>query len=143
MKVYKPKAVAERGRFALLVCRQGDVTPIKLYEGLKDSLLRQGSSLRTFDVYYLNHSPFLPLMARELSYTGHYDVLFCLALVDESRADVLTGQLEQVMLDGRTLVVPLFAGSEEEGEAKAAESARAALEGLNLIEHIRGMEEQR
>lgn len=139
MRTFKPQAIGD-GAFALVCCRRGDETPTKLIEGLKDSLVRQGASLRTFDLFYLDEPRFLPLIARELVYTGRYDAVVCAALVDEGLENHLREALDQVMLDGRTLVMGFFSQQEDQGERESAQGARALLEAMNLISTIRTME---
>ncbi len=67
--------------FALVLGRFNDLVVSRLVEGCLDALTRHGVKESNIDRAWVPGSFEIPLVARELAITGHYDVVICLGAI--------------------------------------------------------------
>ncbi len=68
-------------KFAIVVSRFNSFITDRLLAGCLDGLLRTGGSREAIDVVRVPGSREIPLVARELGRSGHYDAVICLGAV--------------------------------------------------------------
>ncbi len=72
---------AEGFRFAIIVSRFNDFICSRLAEGAMDALLRHGADEGTLKIVKVPGAFEIPLVAKKLSQSGHYDAIICLGAV--------------------------------------------------------------
>lgn len=72
---------AEGFRFAIIVSRFNDFICSRLAEGAMDALLRHGADEGTLKIVKVPGAFEIPLVAKKLSQSGHYDAVICLGAV--------------------------------------------------------------
>ncbi len=72
---------AEGFRFAIIVSRFNDFICSRLAEGAMDALLRHGADAETLRIVKVPGAFEIPLVAKKLSLSGHYDAVICLGAV--------------------------------------------------------------
>ncbi len=72
---------AEGFRFAIIVSRFNDFICSRLAEGAMDALLRHGADEGTLKIVKVPGAFEIPLVAKKLSQSGHYDAVICVGAV--------------------------------------------------------------
>ncbi len=72
---------AEGFRFAIIVSRFNDFICSRLAEGAMDALLRHGADEEALRIVKVPGAFEIPLVAKKLSLSGHYDAVICLGAV--------------------------------------------------------------
>jgi 6,7-dimethyl-8-ribityllumazine synthase len=72
---------AEGFRFAIIVSRFNDFICSRLAEGAMDALLRHGADAEALKIVKVPGAFEIPLVAKRLSLSGHYDAVICLGAV--------------------------------------------------------------
>ena len=72
---------AEGFRFAIIVSRFNDFICSRLAEGAMDALLRHGADEEALKIVKVPGAFEIPLVAKKLSLSGHYDAVICLGAV--------------------------------------------------------------
>ncbi len=72
---------AEGFRFAIIVSRFNDFICSRLAEGAMDALLRHGADAETLKIVKVPGAFEIPLVAKKLSQSGHYDAVICVGAV--------------------------------------------------------------
>ncbi len=81
MATYKGDFQARGRRFAIAAARFNEVVTSKLLEGALDCLRTHGVAEDDLDVVWVPGAFELPLVARKLANSGHYDAVICLGAV--------------------------------------------------------------
>lgn len=68
-------------RFGIVVARFNGLITSKLLEGAMDGLIRHGAREEDVDVAWVPGSFEIPIAAKKLAQTGHYDAVLCLGAV--------------------------------------------------------------
>lgn len=68
-------------RFGIVVARFNSLITSKLLEGAMDGLIRHGVREEDVDVAWVPGSFEIPVAAKKLAQTGHYDAVLCLGAV--------------------------------------------------------------
>ncbi|HUX85670.1 MAG TPA: 6,7-dimethyl-8-ribityllumazine synthase [Chloroflexota bacterium] len=80
-KRFEGNLVGQGLRFGVVVARFNEFITSKLLEGALDGLRRHGVDEANVDVAWVPGSFEIPLAARKLAQTGHYDAVLCLGAV--------------------------------------------------------------
>jgi 6,7-dimethyl-8-ribityllumazine synthase len=80
-KVLEGRLTAEGLRFAVVVSRFNDFICSRLMEGAMDALKRHGAKEEQIFLVKVPGAFELPLMARKLAKSGHYDAVICVGAV--------------------------------------------------------------
>lgn len=72
---------AEGFRFAIIVSRFNDFICSRLAEGATDALLRHGADAETLKIVKVPGAFEIPLVAKKLSQSGHYDAVICVGAI--------------------------------------------------------------
>ncbi len=72
---------AEGFRFAIIVSRFNDFICSRLAEGAMDALLRHGADEEALKIVKVPGAFEIPLVAKKLSLSGHYDAVICLGAI--------------------------------------------------------------
>ncbi len=156
MKEYQGELVAPAGaKFALVVGRFNEFITRKLLDGAVDTLTRHGADADDIEVFWTPGAFEIPVLTQRLAATGRYDAVVCLGAVIRGgtdhhlyvAAEVTKGVASAAMATG----VPCLLGVltcdtieqaiERAGTKagnKGADSANAAIEMVNLLQHIPG-----
>lgn len=79
---YEGSLVAPSGsRYAIVASRFNDAIVSKLVEGAQDALVRHGADAERVDVAWCPGAFELPIVAKKMAETGHYDAVICLGAV--------------------------------------------------------------
>jgi len=152
-KVIEGRLSAEGFRFAIIVSRFNDFICSRLMEGAVDALSRHGCSEEGIAIIKVPGAFEMPLAAKRLVRTGHYDAVICLGAVirgatphfDYVAAEVSKG-IASVALESETPVTfgvlttdNLEQAIERAGSKsgnKGYEAAMAAIEMVNLFREV-------
>ena len=154
MKEYQGELVAPAGaKFALVVSRFNEFITRKLLDGAIDALRRHGADADDIEVFWTPGSFEIPVLTQRLAASGRYAAVVCLGAVIRGgtdhhlyvAAEVTKGVAGAAMATG----VPCLLGVltcdtieqaiERAGTKagnKGADSANAAIEMVNLLQHI-------
>lgn len=80
-KRFEGNLVGQGLRFGIVVARFNEFITSKLLEGALDGLRRHGVDEANVDVAWVPGSFEIPVVARKLAQTGHYDAVLCLGAV--------------------------------------------------------------
>ena len=81
MKVYEGKLLAQDLRFGIIVSRFNDFICDRLLGGALDALRRNGAADKDIDVFKVPGAFEIPLTAKKIAVSGHYDAIICLGAV--------------------------------------------------------------
>ncbi|HIG75165.1 MAG TPA: 6,7-dimethyl-8-ribityllumazine synthase [Bacteroidetes bacterium] len=153
---YEGSLVAPSGsRYAIVASRFNDAIVSKLVEGAQDALVRHGADADRVDVAWCPGAFELPVVAKTMAETGHYDAVICLGAVIRGAtahfdyvASGVTSGCTNVALDtgvpvmfGVITVDTLDQAWERAGTKagnKGAEAAVGAIEMVSLLRAISG-----
>ncbi|MFO7602027.1 MAG: 6,7-dimethyl-8-ribityllumazine synthase [Candidatus Desulfacyla sp.] len=154
-KVLEGRLSAEGSRFAIIVSRFNDFICSRLMEGALDALVRHGCEEENMAIIKVPGAFEMPLAARKMARTGHYDAVICLGAVirgatphfDYVAAEVSKG-IASVALESEIPVTfgvlttdNLEQAIERAGSKsgnKGYEAAMAAIEMVNLFKELKG-----
>lgn len=154
-KVLEGRLSAEGSRFAIIVSRFNDFICSRLMEGALDALVRHGCEEENMAIIKVPGAFEVPLAARKMARTGHYDAVICLGAVirgatphfDYVAAEVSKG-IASVALESEIPVTfgvlttdNLEQAIERAGSKsgnKGYEAAMAAIEMVNLFKELQG-----
>jgi len=154
-KVLEGRLSAEGSRFAIIVSRFNDFICSRLMEGALDALVRHGCEEENIAIIKVPGAFEMPLAARKMARTGHYDAVICLGAVirgatphfDYVAAEVSKG-IASVALESEIPVTfgvlttdNLEQAIERAGSKsgnKGYEAAMAAIEMVNLFKELKG-----
>ncbi len=154
-RVFEGQLIGEGLKFAIVVSRFNEFITRKLLEGAEDALARHGVDMAQVDLAWVPGAFEIPLVAKRLATTGHYDGVICLGAVirgatphfDYVAAEVSKGIANTGLQTG----VPILFGvlttdtieqAIERAGTKAGnkgfDAAEAAIEMANLLRAIEG-----
>ena len=154
-RVFEGQLIGEGLKFAIVVSRFNEFITRKLLEGAEDALARHGVDMAEVDIAWVPGSFEIPLVAKRLATTSHYDGVICLGAVirgatphfDYVAAEVSKGIANTGLQTG----VPILFGvlttdtieqAIERAGTKAGnkgfDAAEAAIEMANLLRAIEG-----
>lgn len=81
MKIFEGKLLAQELRFGIIVSRFNDFIGERLLGGALDALKRSGADEKNVAVFKVPGAFEIPLLAKKVAGTGHYDALICLGAV--------------------------------------------------------------
>jgi 6,7-dimethyl-8-ribityllumazine synthase len=81
MKIFEGKLLAQDLRFGIIVSRFNDFIGERLLGGALDALKRSGADEKNVAVFKVPGAFEIPLLAKKVAVTGHYDALICLGAV--------------------------------------------------------------
>jgi 6,7-dimethyl-8-ribityllumazine synthase len=81
MKVYEGKMLAQDLRFGIIVSRFNDFICDRLLGGALDALKRNGAEENNIDVFKVPGAFEIPLTAKKVAASRHYDAVICLGAV--------------------------------------------------------------
>jgi len=155
-KIYEGNLIGTGLKFAIIASRFNSFITNSLLAGAKDALKRHGTDLNDVDLFWVPGAFEIPLTAKRVAKTNHYDAIICLGAVirgSTSHFDYVAGEsakgIAQVAL---STDVPLVFGLittdtieqaiERAGTKagnKGAEASITAIEMVNLhrqIDHL-------
>ena len=80
-KCYEGILVGKGLKFGVVVSRFNEMITTRLFEGMKDALLRHGVGEGDIDVAWTPGCLEIPLIAKKLAQSGKYDAIICLGAV--------------------------------------------------------------
>jgi 6,7-dimethyl-8-ribityllumazine synthase len=80
-KCYEGILVGKGLKFGVVVSRFNEMITTRLFEGMKDALLRHGVGEGDIDVAWTPGCLEIPLIAKKLARSGKYDAIICLGAV--------------------------------------------------------------
>ena len=154
MRVIEGKLIGTGLSMAIVVSRFNELISNKLLEGAKDALLRHDVSHQNIEICWVPGAWELPLIARELAFSGKYDAIIALGAVirgDTPHFDYVSAEMSKglahVGMEQRvpvlfgvltcdTLEQALLRAGSKAGN-KGSECACGAIEMANLLKNIR------
>ncbi len=143
----------ENLHFALVMGRFNDLVMSRLVQGCVDALLRHGVKESHIDRAWVPGSFEIPLVARELALTGHYDAVICLGAIirgdtphfDYVAAEAAKGIAAASLQTGVPIIFGIVTADNMQQALERAgikvnkgwEYALNAIEMANLLRHIR------
>ena len=153
--VHQGRLNAEGFRFALVASRWNDFLTARLVEGALDGLERLGANEKSVELYKVPGSFEIPLLARKLAASGHYDAVICLGTIIRGEtphfeyiaAEVTKGIAQAGMETGVPVVYGIVTADTLEQAIdragvkagnKGFEAAMSAVELVNLYKAVTG-----
>jgi 6,7-dimethyl-8-ribityllumazine synthase len=153
MKVYEGKLLAQGLRFGIVISRFNDFICDRLLGGALDALKRSGGSEEQIDVFKVPGAFEIPLIAKQVAFSGRYDAVICLGAVIRGAtphfdyvANEVSKGIATVSLDSNipiafgVLTTDTLEQAIERAGSKAGnkgwDAAMAAIEMVNLIKQV-------
>lgn len=80
-RTFEGELTAKGLRFAVVVSRFNNLVTVRLLRGALDALKRHGADEEAVAVVWVPGSFELPLIAKKMAETGHYDAVICLGCI--------------------------------------------------------------
>jgi len=154
MKTVEGKLLGTGLRIGIVVSRFNELISGKLLEGAKDALLRHDVPHTGIEIFWVSGALEIPLIAKELALTAHYDALIALGAIirgDTPHFDYVCAEsakgISHVSLEQRIPVINgiLTCDSLDQALVRAgskagnrgADAAISAIEMANMMKNIR------